>query len=153
MTFRFALAALLRLRTTLEQVEERKLLSLRQDAVGCELAIEQTRAAWRNQQLRRGSATGSAGLIGADLRFSDFLQARLEFEEQQMRQTLLAKQEEVRGQLGVFINARRQREAIESLREHALEVYRENERRREQGSLDEVFLLQLWLARRNRPHG
>ncbi len=163
MAFLFSLVALLRLRGAREQVEERKLLSLRHDAQRFELAIEQNVVARRAQRLQQASLLARTdrisvehtrgGFMSADLQFSDFCLARLEFDAQQLRQQLAAKQEEIRRQLALFTEARRQREAIESLRDRQIEVYRAEERRREQRSLDDLFLLQLLRARRSQPHG
>jgi flagellar biosynthesis chaperone FliJ len=173
MAFRFSLAALLRLRATLEQVEERKLMSLRHEAQRFELAIEQNIASRRDQRLQQGwllagrdpigagqagdrhagDRHATTGLTGADLQFSHSCLARLELSAQQLQQQLVSKQEDIRLQLGRFTAARRQREAIESLRERQLELYRTEERRREQRSLDDLFLVQLLLARQGRPRG
>lgn len=153
MTFHFSLAALLRLRTTLELVEERSLLRLRQDARQFELDLERMVARRREQRLRRSPALSGGALLGADLQFSDFLEARLEVDEELVRQLLLAKQMEIQGQLVVFLEARRRREVMESLRDGELRSYREQERRREQRGLDDLFLLQLLHTRGGRPRG
>ena len=90
---------------------------------------------------------------GADLHFSDFLDSRMEHEEQQVRQRLASEQQDIQHQLVVFLEARRRREAMEALRDRELRSYREQEQRREQRGLDDLFLLQLLLARGSRPRG
>ena len=150
MAFRFSLAALLRLRATLEQVEERGLLRLRQDTRQLEILLEQMAVRQHSQKVRRIAPPAGAVLTGAHLQFSDFLETRLKHEEQLAREQLRVKIEEVRKQFAIFAEARRRREAIEALRDHELRTFQEQDRRREQRSLDDVFLLQLLLARRGR---
>ncbi len=151
MAFRFSLEGLLRLRATLEQVEERALLRLWQDTRRLEQEVEQVAALRLRQRSRRVPSVAGGALTGADLQFAGFLGIRLELEEQKIRQQLLAKQEETRRQLDVFTAARRRREAMQSLRDREFNVYREAEHRREQRGLDELFLLQLLLTRGKRP--
>jgi flagellar export protein FliJ len=153
MAFRFSLAALLRFRVILEQVEERKLLSLRQDALRIELAIQQTVIVQLDQRQQRALLLTRAGLTGAGLQFSNACLGRLELGEQQMRQQLLAKQVEIHRQLACFTEARRQREVIDGLRDRELQSYREEERRSEQRQMDELFLLRLLHARRVQARG
>ena len=155
MAFRFSLAALLQLRCTLEQVEERTLLGLRREARSLEQFLEHLTARRREQRerLRRTPSLPGSALTGADLHFSDFLDSRMEHEEQQVRQRLASEQQDIQHQLVVFLEARRRREAMEALRDRELRSYREQEQRREQRGLDDLFLLQRLLARGSRPRG
>lgn len=152
MGFRFSLEGLLRLRATLEQVEECALLRLRREERLLQQEVEQVAALRLRQRALRAAARPGA-LTGADLQFAGFLVARLGLEEDAMRQHWLEKQNETQKQMGVFMAARRRREAIEALRNRELSAYREAEQRGEQRGLDEMFLLQLWRGRGKKPHG
>ena len=148
MAFRFSQNALLRLRATLQQVEERALLRMWQEARSGEKDLERAQAVRRDYRQRRTAPPPGAPLLGADLQFSDFVDAHLAGDEERMRQRLAAKQREVQTQLAVFREARRRREVIEALRDRELRTHREGELRREQRALDDAYLMQLLLPGR-----
>jgi len=153
MAFRFSLEGLLRLRATLEQVEERALLRLRLEERLLEQEIEQMAAARMRQTSQGVAAVPGDSLTGADLQFAAFLEVRLALEEDRMQQRLREKRQDTQRQVNVFSAVRRRREAIEALRDREAAAYREKEQRREQRGLDELFLLQLLRGRGRQPRG
>ena len=162
MAFRFSLAALLRVRSTFERVEEGKLQILRREAQLLHLELDQTGVARRNAKLEPAPNLGDASsrtassfpaspatfLTGADLQFSYFRQTQLAWREQQLQQLVQEKQCQIQDQTITFAEARRQRQVLDSLRDRELGVYEQEERRKDQRRLDDTFLLQLVLRRR-----
>lgn len=151
MAFRFSLSALLRLRSTLERVQEGKLMFLRQEEHLLQASIERTAAARRQLKLERApnleGGAPSQPFTGADYQFLSFQQAQLEWCEQQLRQQLLEKQNQVEMQMAAFTDARRKRQVLESLRDRELALYEQEANRKDQRLLDDMFLLQLILRR------
>ena len=151
MAFRFSLSALLRLRSTLERVQEGRLMLLRQEAHLLQTSIDRTVAARRQLKLEPAPNLGggalSQSLTGADYQFLSFQQAQIEWREQQLRQQLLEKQNQVQMQMAAFADARRKRQVLESLRDRELALYQQEANRKDQRLLDDMFLLQLILRR------
>jgi len=148
MAFRFSLSALLRLRSTLERIEESKLLFLRQEAQLLAASGERIATARRNLRIEPapnlvGPSPLSAFFTGADFQFLNLQQTRMAWQEQQIRRQLVEKQYEVQTQMAAFTEARRKRQVLESLRERELAMYALEERRRDQRRLDDAFLLLL----------
>jgi flagellar biosynthesis chaperone FliJ len=153
MAFRFSLEGLLRLRVTLEQVEESALLRLRQEERLLRQQVEEVAALRLQQRSRRVAALPAGALTGADLQFAEFLGARLALEEVEFRRRWLDKQKDTQRQMEVLTAARRRRQAMQALRDREFSAYRGAEHRREQRGRDELFLLHLLRARGNRPRG
>ena len=157
MAFRFSLAALLKLRSALERIEESKLLLLRREEQLLRLTLEQMVAARRALKLEvvasLSGSVSSCGLTGADIKFSSFLRTQMAWQEQAFEEQLLEKEKETQKQMLAFLNARRQRKVLETLHARELASYSIEERRREQRSLDDMFLLQLTRARRTPSRG
>ena len=151
MAFRFSLSALLRLRSTLERVQEGKLIFLRQEAHLLQASIGRTAAARRDLTLEHApNLTGGAlsqFLTGADYQFLSFQRDQLEWREQQLRQQLLEKLNQAQMQMALFTDARRKRQVLESLRDRKLALYEQEANRKDQRRLDDMFLLQLILRR------
>ena len=140
MGFRFPLAAVLRLRESLERREYLALQALhsqvaevRSDIKALEQALVQARIQRANQL--------KDGLSAAHLQLELAGEARI----QQKRQSLLAKladlQTKVKEQISKYQQARRERETLEALRRKQLEEYTREQAVREQQANDELFLL------------
>lgn len=142
MAFRFTLAGVLRLRASFEKFEHLRLMAIaativrvraEMDAIAKEVAV----ARYRVQQMLAG------GTFSGEILFekaSERLRAeRLRVLE--MKLVDLKKKEEA--QRAVYMMARQKLEIVESLRERQLSAYRQEQARREQQGLDELFLLRL----------
>jgi len=154
MAFRFSLSALLRLRSTLERMQENRLTCLRQEARLLETSIEQTISARHNIKISAtpslvapSSSPPAEYPTGADFQFVRFQQEQLAWREQQLQLQLDEKRLQIHVQALAFAQARRQRQVLESLRDRELALYEEEERRRDQRQLDDTFLLQLMRKR------
>jgi flagellar export protein FliJ len=90
------------------------------------------------------SGTSAAELQFALLREASLLLRRREFEQQLTRVQQLRDQ-----QREIFQQARRAREMLESLRDQQLHLYKKDVSRREQRSLDDLFLMRREYLRRS----
>lgn len=139
MPFHFPLEAMLRLRTTLTRQEELKLETISKQLS----AARQRREAVREQlrefdratadELRRGidggelqlRATGRRGLLRIDQELGETI-AKLEADWEQQRQK--------------FVEARQREEVLQKVRERQWDAFQEEQRRRDQQVLDDLFL-------------
>jgi flagellar export protein FliJ len=140
MAFQFSLESLLRFRRSLEHQKELSVIevnqamaSVRQQIKSLNLGLAQSDAA-EEQSLGRG-------LSASEIHFhllcrSALLQSRSLLEERMA--TLERRRSDLVQQLR---EARRQREAVESLRSQRFTAYRQDEVRREQRRMDDLFLL------------
>ena len=146
MSFRFALAPVLRLR---ESIERQRTLQLQ------EANLQVSRARETMAQLERfladsaesDSAALSSGRTGAELQFADVLRESLQHFRQEL-QSDVGRLERLRQQaVGAYHQANREREILESLRARQRGTYQQEQLHREQQELDAAHLLQRWHRR------
>jgi flagellar export protein FliJ len=147
MVFHFPLEAVLHLRQSMEHQQELRLRAANQHVARVQNMIEQMDL--RRQELySTQSRELSAGMTAAELRFgldcrTELLRRRRELEQQLMRLQHLREQ-----QREVFHHARRARETLESLRDQQFREFEKEALRREQRSLDDLFLMRREYLRR-----
>jgi len=146
MSFRFALAPLLRLR---ESIERQRALQLQ------EANLQVSRAQETLAQLERflsdssqsESADLTAGCTAAELQFASVIRENLHHFRQEL-QSDIRKLELLRQQAAsAYHRAYREREVIETLRARQRHDYHQEQLRRQQQELDATYLLQRWHRR------
>jgi flagellar export protein FliJ len=146
MAFHFALAPLLRLRRSLEHQRKLELeraslnLARAQDALA---ALER----FLHESARSDSRLLGAGLMAAELQFASLLREQLEQSRLQFQDGIRALEASRRQAVVEYQRAQHAREALETLRDHQLRVYQQEQNRREQQELDAAFLVQRWYRR------
>ena len=148
MAFHFPLQAVLHFRKSLEHQQELRLGAANQQVARVRHLIEQM-----DQRRRQLDSTQtqqlSSGTTAAELQFgllcdSELLRHRLVLEQELARLRQLREQ-----QRQVFQQARRARETLESLRDQQFREYQKESARREQRSLDDLFLMRREYLRRS----
>jgi flagellar export protein FliJ len=140
MPFRFPLEAVLHFRKGIEHQQELRLRAANQQVIRVRHAIEQLDGK-AQQAHAAGARELAAGTTAAEIGFALATQALLGSQRQSLEQEL-ARLEGLRNQQQrLYQQARRQRETFESLRSHQEREYERNEARREQRTLDDLFLL------------
>jgi flagellar FliJ protein len=140
MPFHFPLQTVLHYRQSMEHQQELRLRAANQQVARAQHLIEQMDL--RTKELRSmemeelSSGTSAAELQFGVLREAAMLRRRWEFEQQLIRVQQLRDQ-----QREIFQQARRAREMLESLRDQQLSLYKKDAARREQRSLDDLFLM------------
>jgi len=139
MPFQFSLAAVLKYRESLEQREHLALERIQQEIVRVEARIRQVEQDC-SQATQSRAAELSHGTRAADVQSAYEYQIALE----QQREALFALLQELRikwrQQLASFEVARRNRETLEKLREKKFEAYSHEVAKREQATMDDIFL-------------
>ena len=144
MSFQFPLATVLRYRESIEQREYFALEKIQQEIVQVELKISQA------EDDRSAAAKSRAGEL-AQGTHAIAIQSAYEYEKalDQEVERLRVEWRELkikwRQQLASYELARRNRETLEKLREKQLNVYTQEQTKREQAAIDDLFL-----ARRSR---
>lgn len=139
MAFRFALAAVLKYRESLEQREYLALERIQQEIVQTETALQQC-------EERRSAATQRREDALRRCVTSVHLQAAYEeetaLEEQGEKLRVQLRQLQVKRQncLKAYELARRNRELLDELRMRQLDAYRRDQVKREQATLDDILL-------------
>jgi flagellar export protein FliJ len=147
MPFHFPLQAVLHYRQSIEHQQELRLRAANQLLAGMRRLIEQMDA--RRQELHsRKLEQLSLGMTAVELQFellcdTELLRHRRELEQQLARLQQLREQ-----QREIFQQARRARETLESVRDQQLLLYQKEAARRQQRSLDDLFLLRREFLRR-----
>jgi flagellar FliJ protein len=146
MSFRFALASLLRLR---QSIERQRTLQLQEANLQVSRARETMARLERSldDAAQSDSARLAAGCTAADIQFASVLRDNLQhFREElhsDVRKLELARQKV----LGEYHQAYREREVLENLRARQRHAYQQEQLRREQQELDASYLLQRWHRR------
>ena len=149
MAFRFPLEVLFRLRQSAEHQQELLLTQANQEVaqLNREIANIQAEIATR-AWLQIGDLT--SGLRGAELQFNALCIAALRDHHQEVQRQLINTQRLQASCAEEFRQARQQREAMGTLRNHELDAYRQQQQRSDQRKLDEMFLLRhAYLHRRS----
>jgi flagellar export protein FliJ len=147
MAFHFSLETLLRFRQGLERRQEtllqaanQRLATVRSEIDSLGQFLEHRRTV-RSEELSRGT-------FASELQFEmvgdDILRQRLQVLHQECSRVQASRDE----QLETFRKARTDREAVESIRDRQLRAYNEDQRRREQRQLDDLFLMRREFLRR-----
>jgi|SRR5579863_43254 len=148
MPFHFPLQTVLHYRQSMEHQQELKLRAANQQVARAQHLIEQMdlqRKELRSMEMEElSSGTSAAELQFGLLREAAMLRRQREFEQQLIRVQQLRDQ-----QREIFQQARRAREMLESLRDQQLQLYKEDAARREQRSLDDLFLMRREYLRRS----
>ena len=142
MTFRFPLAGVLRLRSSLVRAERARLLALLAEMVQIRTEVISLEEEMQRAAVSLRSKLGQ-GITGAELA----LESSLRQQREKFRLVLLRKlaglEVRRRKQVEIYRRVRQQREILESLQARQLAQYELEQKRREQMRLDEVFLLSL----------
>lgn len=148
MAFRFALEVLLRVRQGLERQQELRLRGANQLVAMLQLQIEKVRLEAESIAAQRRLQFES-GVSAAELQFDVLCRAALA-ERQRMLEKQLHEAEALRHTRSQeFLQARQQREVVDTLRQHKLEDYQLQEARQDQRRLDDLFLLRRAYLRRS----
>ena len=147
MAFHFPLQAVLHFRQSMEHQQELRLRAANQMVARVGQLMEQVDAQ-RQEVHSTQSLKLSSGMTAVELQFEllcegELLRRRRELEQQLGRLQQLREQ-----QREVFQQARRARETLKAVRDQQLRVHQKQARRREQRSLDDLFLLQREYLRR-----
>ncbi|MBZ5706042.1 MAG: flagellar FliJ family protein [Acidobacteriia bacterium] len=147
MAFRFSLQALLRFRKSVEHQQELLLQEANHQVALVRHEIESLDKRMAEIAVR-GALELTSGVRAAELQFEGLCRSVL-LEQRRQLEKVLAQREEIRVRhRQAFHHARRQREVVDTLRQHQLQLYRQQEKRKEQRSLDELFLLRREFLRR-----
>jgi flagellar export protein FliJ len=140
MAFRFPFEVLLRVRQGLERKQELRLQEASHRLAMLLQQIEDVHCETESIAARRGPQLES-GISAAELQF-DVLCRSVLTERQHILEKQLVEAEAFRRSCSEdFRQARRQSEAMDTLRLHQLHSYRQQEARQEQRRLDDLFLL------------
>lgn len=138
MSFHFSLQPVFRLRQSLEERERLRLAMIIGYLNQLNQLIQQL------DQERRQVSSGleqrlKAGMTAGELHFELARKAALEQQKKGLRQQLAKLEEQRAAQEQAFREAQRKRKIIENLRDLKLELYRQEEARREQQRVDDLF--------------
>jgi flagellar export protein FliJ len=132
----------------MEHQQELRLRAANQQVARAQHLIEQmdlqTKELLSMEMEELSSGSSAAELQFGLLREAAMLRRRREFEQQLIRAQQLRDQ-----QREIFQQARRAREMLESLRDQQLSLYKKDAARREQRSLDDLFLMRREYLRRS----
>jgi flagellar export protein FliJ len=143
MSFRFALAPLLRLR---QSIERQRTLQLQEANLQVSRAQETLAQLERclSESAQSDSAALIAGRTGAELQFASILRENLHHLRRDL-QSNIRKLELIRQQAAsAYHQAYREREVLETLRARQHRAYQQEQLRRQQQELDAAYLLQRW---------
>jgi flagellar export protein FliJ len=147
MPFHFPLDAVLHLRQSLERQQQLRLLAANQQVARVRHGIEQMEA--HRQELHSAQIKElSSGITAAELRFGLLCDAELLRHRRELEQQLVRLQQLRDQQREIFHQARRAREMLEAVRDRQFRLYQTEAARREQRSLDDLFLLRREYLRR-----
>jgi len=149
MGFRFALQSVLHLRQSLEHQQELRLRAANQQVARVKHGLEQIDTRRRQMQSMQAQELGS-GLTAAELRFELHCEEAMQRQRRELEMQL-ARLLQWRDQQRVLLQrARQARETLEAVRDGELQRYRQQAARREQRTLDDLFLMRKNLSARNR---
>jgi len=140
MAFQFPLQTVLRLRQNLERQQELLLYQANQEVLGVARQIAEVDAGMTENAQHR-SRQLQAGVTGAELHFDLLCKTMLMRARDDLQRRLVQAQSARDCQAECFRRARQQREVIETLRHHQLQLYRQHEGRQDQRRADDLFLL------------
>jgi flagellar export protein FliJ len=148
MSFHFPLDAVLHFRRSLEHQQELKLRAANQNVARVRHAIEQLDDR-RQESFAVRSKRLTDGTTAAELRFDLQCEAQLLRRRRDAEQQLAALEQARDQQRKIFYQARMARETLEAVRHRQLSLHKKDTLRREQRSLDDLFLMRLFVQLRN----
>jgi flagellar export protein FliJ len=138
MAYRFPLEALLRLRTTLTRQEEVRLEGLAQQLQAARQELEALQA--RRREFERSlNAELKRGTLGSELQLRMIGSRGLREAEQQLMRAIVVLERSWSEQREKFKEARQRQEVLENVRQGQVVIYKEEQRRREQQLIDDLF--------------
>lgn len=140
MAFRFSLDALLRLQVSYERKERRLLEEIAGRMAAIRQRLEEIEQMRQSASRQRGESLIN-GVTGAEMHFAAACDEVVEEQHRQLSQSLVEIQIEHRQQKDVYLLARQKREILDSLRDRQEAEYRRELARREQQSMDDLFLM------------
>lgn len=140
MAFRFPLEVLLRVRQGLERQQELWLQEANQAVAMLRQQIEDVHSEAKNIVAQRRPQFES-GISAAELQFDMLCRLALTERQRTLEKQLVAAEALRHTRSQEFLEARRQREVIDTLRQHQLKEYEIQESRLDQRRLDDLFLL------------
>jgi flagellar export protein FliJ len=148
MAFRFPLEALLRVRQGLERQHELRLQEANHQVAMLRQQIENVCRDAENIVAQRRPQLES-GVSAAELHFDVLCRSILNERRDALEKQLVESEALRRTRSEGFLQARRQREVVDTLRLHQLQEYEQQEARQEQRRLDDLFLLRRAYLRRS----
>jgi flagellar export protein FliJ len=147
MAFHYSLEALLRVRQIHERREEEMLGAIISKISAVQMQIENAREALLDSR-RLLLQNMADGVAGSELQFAANCDAGRAF-YLEMLQNHLQQLEKQRVEQGkIYREARQRREVLESYRERQLQIYNQEQSRREQQRVDDLFLVRLGHSRK-----
>jgi len=140
MAFRFALAAVLQLRESLERHQELVLQRACARFAEIQRTLE-TITAETQQMVRDESVQLTTGMKSAELQFDMLRHTALDQFKNEIEEKLSEAEATRSACVNAFEKARQSRQVLASLEEGQLEVYRRDQERQAQCALDDLFLL------------
>ena len=142
MAFRFTLAAVLKLRESLEKQEYSKLLKIRKEIADIEGAIQ---ANWDHELLaeEKRKAELGRGMPASHLQDSYEKAHALQQQREILKVTLKETEKKREEQLKRYRAARQGREMLEKLRDRQYAEYLQEKNKQEQALVDDLFLARL----------
>jgi flagellar export protein FliJ len=148
MPFHFPLQAVLHYRQSMEHQQELRLRAANQQVARAQHLIEQMDLQTK-ELLSMEMEQLSSGTSAAELQFGLLREAAMLRRQREFRQQLIRAQQLRDQQREIFQQARRAREMLESLLDQQLNLYKKDAARREQRSLDDLFLMRREYLRRS----
>ncbi len=143
MAFRFPLQSVLRLRKSLENQEEKKLMSIAAAAGQVRSEIERLRVLANAQEVRHMDELNSGGALGAMLQFHAECRLHSRNLQAEHAKKLAEIERRRREQAEEYKRARQKREILEGLRDHQKAQFEAEAAQQEQVRMDEAFLMRM----------
>jgi flagellar export protein FliJ len=140
MSFHFPLAAVLRYRESMEQREHLALERLQQEIAKVEVRMRQI-GEDRSAATQALLADLAQGTRAAEVQAAYAHQRALEQQHEALQTLSQELKKKWRQQLASYELARRNRETMENLRQKQLDAYSREQAKREQASIDDLFLM------------
>jgi flagellar export protein FliJ len=147
MAFHFSLETIFHFRKSVELQQKLRLRTANQQLARVRHLLDQLDSRIREMHARQAQDL-AAGATAAELIFALQCQAGMSQQRPAIERELLRLQNLRDVQQKIFHQARRDREVLESLRDSQLRDYECDQRRREQRSLDDLFLMRQAYLRR-----
>jgi flagellar export protein FliJ len=90
----------------------------------------------------------NSGVTAAEIQFDQLRRSLLHHRRREMEKEMAQRMHERRQCLEALQKARQQREVVDTLRRHQMQLYRQQENRQQQRRLDDLFLLRREFLRR-----
>ena len=148
MAFKFKLNAVLHFRESIEHQQELRLRAANQQVGRVQHLIEQMDT--RRQELHTAQAKElGSGMTAVELQFELLCDAELLRHRRELGQELARLQQLQEQQREIFQQSRRARQTLETMRDQQLRLYQKEAVRREQRTLDDLFLVRREYLRRS----